>query len=69
MRYTTAVITDRPESLDGLHPGQWIRYGSTRGRYMGRSGQCVWIAWGKTATHRFPTFAAAFRGLPISDLV
>jgi hypothetical protein len=61
MRYAPAIVTDAPDTLDNLPPGQWVRYGSALGRYMGRRNGCVWIAWGRSASIRFPAFAAAFR--------
>lgn len=60
MRYQLTIITDAPETLDGLQPGQWIAYGGARGRFMGHRNGCAWIAWGSTATKRFHRFAAAF---------
>ena len=63
MKYAPAIRTDAPETVSA-QPGQWINYGTARGRYMGRRNGCVWIAWGRTATHRFPAFAAVFHGKP-----
>lgn len=59
MRYVAAIRTDAPEAVRA-QAGQWINYNGARGRYMGTRRGCVWIAWGATATHRFPKFAAIF---------
>ena len=59
MRFQPAIQTNTPETVIA-QPGQWISYNGSRGRYMGRRNGDVWIAWGKTATHRFGKFAAAF---------
>jgi hypothetical protein len=59
--YFPTIDIKRPQMLRGLQPGQWIRYEGARGRYMGRLGGVVWIAWGSSATKRFHIFAAAFR--------
>jgi hypothetical protein len=59
--YFPTIQVKRPQMLRGLQPGQWIDYEGRRGRYMGRTGVVVWIAWGSTATKRFAQFAAAFR--------
>jgi len=61
-RYRAAIATDKPETLTGLQPGQWINYNGARGRYMGRRNGCQWIAWGGTATKHFDRFAAVFNG-------
>jgi hypothetical protein len=60
MRYQPAIRTTAPETVRA-QPGQWIAYGSARGRYMGQRNGCAWIAWGDTARRRFPAFAATFR--------
>lgn len=59
-RYLPMIETDAPETLSA-QPGQWINYQGARGRFYGRSRGTVWIAWGKAATHRFPTFARVAR--------
>lgn len=59
-RYAPAIRTSAPETVKA-QPGQWINYEGTRGRLMGQRNGSSWIAWGKTATHRFPAFAAAFQ--------
>jgi hypothetical protein len=59
--YFPTIHIKKPQMLRGLRPGQWINYEGSQGRYMGRIGMTVWIAWGSTATHRFKQFAAAFR--------
>jgi hypothetical protein len=59
--YFPKIVVKRPQMLRGLRPGQWIEYEGATGRYMGRVGCTVWIAWGSTATKRFAQFAAAFR--------
>lgn len=60
MRYQPAIRTTSPETVRA-QPGQWITYGSARGRYMGQRNGSAWIAWGTTATHRFPRFARIFK--------
>lgn len=62
MQYRPAIKTSRPELLHSLQPGQWIDYAGAKGRFMGLRKGVTWIAWGKTATHRFPAFANAYRG-------
>lgn len=59
--YFPKIIVKRPQQIRGLRPGQWIEYEGATGRYMGRIGCVVWIAWGGAATKRFAKFAAAFR--------
>lgn len=61
MCYLPTVKVTHPQLLTGLRPGQWIDYDGAKGRYMGRTGSTVWIAWGGTARKRFHIFAAAFR--------
>lgn len=66
-RYLPAVVTRDPATLEGLQPGQWIAYDAgfatpSRGRFYGRRNGLVFIAWGRAATHRFPTFAQVARG-------
>jgi len=63
-RYLPTIRTNDPDTLDGLHPGQWIDYQGARGRYMGRKNGSVWIAWGGTARKRFDRFALAFHVTP-----
>lgn len=62
MKYQSAIKTIRPETLHSLQPGQWIDYAGTKGRWMGERRGVQWIAWSKTATHRFRQFANAFKG-------
>jgi hypothetical protein len=58
-RYLSTIATNRPEIISA-QSGQWINYQGARGRYMGRRNGVVWIAWGKTASHRFARFASLF---------
>lgn len=60
MRYLPKVAVTHPQHLSGLRPGQWIDYQGSTGRYMGRIGKTVWIAWGGAARKHFATFAKAF---------
>lgn len=60
MRFQPTIRTDAPETVRA-QPGQWIDYEGCRGRYMGQRNGNAWIAWGRTATHRFNRFARAFR--------
>lgn len=60
MLYLPKIKVTRPQQLRGLHPGQWIEYEGVTGRFMGRLGMTVWIAWGGAARKRFATFAKAF---------
>lgn len=65
MRYRPTIATNDPHNLalfGRLQPGQWIAYGSARGRFMGVRNGTVWIAWAATARKRFADFAAAFHG-------
>jgi hypothetical protein len=62
-RYAPAICTDKPETISA-QPGQWVNVNGAKGRYMGRRNGCIWIAWGTTATQRFPRFAAIFHGNP-----
>lgn len=59
-RYAPTIRTNSPETVKA-QPGQWIDYQGTRGRYMGSRNGSSWIAWGRSASHRFPAYAAAFR--------
>jgi hypothetical protein len=59
--YSKKIFVRQPQDLRGLIPGQWIDYEGATGRYMGRTKMTVWIAWGRTATHDFKTFADAFK--------
>lgn len=61
MRYQPTIRMNRPETLKGYQPGQWIDYEGSRGRYMGARNGVQWIAWGKTATVRFTVFARVYR--------
>lgn len=61
MRYAAAIRTDSPELVDGPR-GQWINYQGARGRFCGRRDGVTWIAWGRTATHRWAAFVEAFKG-------
>lgn len=58
-RYAPAIRTSSPEAVKG-QPGQWIDYEGTRGRLMGTRRGVSFIAWGRSATHRFSAFAASF---------
>ncbi len=60
MRYLPKVKVTHAQYLSGLRPGQWIDFEGSTGRFMGRIGKTVWIAWGGAATKRFATFAKAF---------
>lgn len=65
-RYTATVRTCDPHALEALQPGQWIDYATgdeppARGRFYGRRGGVVWIAWGSTARRRFARFAQVAR--------
>ena len=64
MRYQ-ATVSISDTSHDGIaalrmHPGQWVDYDGSQGRFMGLRNGCVWIAWAGTARKRFATFALAF---------
>jgi hypothetical protein len=62
MKYATRTITDQPETLQGLQTGQWIDYQGSRGRWIGRSGATIWIAWGgSTIGSRWVRMVAAYR--------
>lgn len=62
MRFATRIETDRPETLQSLQTGQWIDYQGARGRWIGRSGATIWIAWGgSTAGSRWARMVAAYR--------
>lgn len=61
MCYLPTVKVTHPQRLIGLRPGQWIDYNGAKGRFMGRTGSTVWIAWGGTARKRFHIFAKAFK--------
>ena len=63
MKYRPTIRTDKPETISA-QAGQWIDYNGALGRFMGRRRGVVWIAWGATARHRFPAFAAAFAARP-----
>ena len=59
MKFAPAIRTSTPETVVA-QPGQWINYEGTRGRYMGRRNGFSWIAWGRSATHRFARFASIY---------
>ena len=61
MRYTTAIKTSTPETIEGVQPGQWINYDGARGRFLAVRNGVVWIAWGRTATHNWPRFVEAYK--------
>ena len=64
MKFQPALKTTRPETLinvPGIQPGQWIDCQGVKGRWMGVRHGTIWIAWGRSATHTFSTFAKAFR--------
>lgn len=58
-RYLPTIHTTAPETVQG-QPGQWIDYQGSRGRLMARRNGSTWIAWGRSASTRFSTFAKAF---------